>query len=95
MGEHRLSVLHTPGHTPGSICLYSAPDALLFSGDTLFAGTCGRMDLPGGNPEQMVHSLQRLRTLPADTRVLPGHGPATTIGNEQWLARVEEMEENW
>jgi len=93
VGNHRFTVLHTPGHTPGSICLYSAQDGLLFTGDTLFAGTCGRMDLPGGNPAQMVNSLQRLRALPPDTVVYPGHGQETTIGNEDWLERAEELEE--
>lgn len=93
IGSHCLTVMHTPGHTPGSICLYEADEKILFSGDTLFAGTCGRMDLPGGNPEQMVSSLQTLRDLPADTTVYPGHGAETTIGNESWLARAEELEE--
>ena len=93
VGSHRFTVLHTPGHTAGSICLYEAQEKLLFSGDTLFAGTCGRMDLPGGNPEQMIGSLQRLRALPPDTCVYPGHGLDTTIGNEHWLASAEELEE--
>ena len=92
LGPHRFTVLHTPGHTPGSICLYSADDGLLFSGDTLFAGACGRMDLPGGDPAQMVNSLQRLRELPAQTVVYPGHGAQTTIGAETWLAQAEELE---
>ncbi|MHB9023665.1 MAG: MBL fold metallo-hydrolase [Armatimonadota bacterium] len=92
VGSHRLVVLHTPGHTPGGICLYAAADGVLFSGDTLFHGSCGRMDFPGGDPEQMVHSLQRLRDLPPATRVYPGHGPDTTIGQEGWLARAEEIE---
>ncbi len=80
-------MLHTPGHTPGSICL-SAP-AFLFSGDTLFAGSIGRMDLPGGDEEQMEASLHRLLELPDETAVYPGHGPATSIGHERnsnpWL----------
>jgi len=92
VGAHRFTVLHTPGHTPGSICLYAAEDRLLFSGDTLFAGACGRVDLPGGDPEAMVRSLQRLRALPPDTIVYSGHGPHTTLGNERWLSGVEEME---
>jgi len=92
VGAHRFSVLHTPGHTPGCICLYAAEDHVLFSGDTLFAGTCGRVDLPGGDPETMVRSLLRLRELPADTTVYPGHGPDTRLGNERWLQRVDEMD---
>lgn len=94
VGTHRLTVLHTPGHTQGGICLYSAEDAVLFSGDTLFQGACGRMDLPGGSAEQMVQSLMRLRALPPETRLFPGHGPDSTLGREaSWLAHVEEMEE--
>jgi len=77
-------VLHTPGHTQGSICLYFAPVKLLVAGDTLFAGSIGRTDLPGGNYDQIMGSLRsRLMTLPDETRVLPGHGPATTIGEER------------
>ena len=77
-------VLHTPGHTQGSSCLYFAPLGLLVAGDTLFAGSIGRTDLPGGNFNQIIHSLHsQLLVLPDDTRVLPGHGPATTIGEER------------
>lgn len=95
IGSHRFTVLNTPGHTPGCICLYSAEDAMLFSGDTLFAGTYGRTDFPGGSVEHMVRSLQRLRTLPPETRVYPGHGPDTTIGREaRWMAAADEMEES-
>lgn len=88
-GEIRLDVLHTPGHTAGSVCLI-APDAgLLLSGDTLFAGGWGRVDLPGGDPDAMVESLSRLATLDEPLRVLPGHGAATTIGRERpWLELV-------
>lgn len=92
VGAHRFTVLHTPGHTPGCICLHAAEDRVLFSGDTLFAGTCGRVDLPGGDPETMVRSLLRLRDLPPDTTVYPGHGPDTRLGDEHWLARVDEMD---
>ena len=88
-GEIRLTVLHTPGHTEGSVCLWSADDGLLFSGDTLFAGAWGRVDLPGGSGEQMVESLARLATFDDPLRVLPGHGPETTIGRERaWLELV-------
>ncbi len=93
VGTHRLRVLNTPGHTPGCICLHDADEHILLSGDTLFAGTCGRMDFPGGDPALMVQSLLRLATLPPATRVYPGHGPATTISRESWLARADEMEE--
>ena len=88
-GEVRLRVLHTPGHTPGSICLQSDDDGLLFSGDTLFAGGWGRIDLPGGSAEAIVESLARLSELETPVIVLPGHGPSTTIGRERpWLEQV-------
>jgi glyoxylase-like metal-dependent hydrolase (beta-lactamase superfamily II) len=74
------TVLHTPGHSPGSVCLYT-PGHLLV-GDLLFAGSVGRMDLPGGSWEEMVRSLHRLFTLPPETRVYPGHGPRTTLAAE-------------
>jgi glyoxylase-like metal-dependent hydrolase (beta-lactamase superfamily II) len=90
-GSIRLEVLHTPGHTEGSVCLLEPDEGRLFSGDTLFAGSFGRVDLPGGSPEAMVESLDRLRRLDDGMRVLPGHGPATTIGRErawlEWIAR--------
>jgi glyoxylase-like metal-dependent hydrolase (beta-lactamase superfamily II) len=77
-------VLHTPGHTQGSICLHFAPLKLLVAGDTLFAGSIGRTDLPGGNSQQIIDSIQtRLLVLSDETKVLPGHGPATTIGDER------------
>jgi hydroxyacylglutathione hydrolase len=77
-------VLHTPGHTPGSICLHFADENLLIAGDTLFAGSIGRTDLPGGDGRQILHSLRnRLLVLPDATRVIPGHGAGTTIGAER------------
>ena len=90
-GEIRLRVLHTPGHTPGSVCLLSADDGLLFSGDTLFAGGWGRVDLPGGSADAIVESLARLTELEDHVVVLPGHGQPTTIGRERaWLELVRE-----
>ena len=77
-------VLHTPGHTQGSVCLHFAPLKLLIAGDTLFAGSIGRTDLPGGNSRQIIESIQtRLLALPDETTVLPGHGPTTSIGAER------------
>jgi hydroxyacylglutathione hydrolase len=77
-------VLHTPGHTEGSICLHFAPLKLLIAGDTLFAGSIGRTDLPGGDFDQIIDSIgSRLLALPDETKVQPGHGPATTIGAER------------
>jgi hydroxyacylglutathione hydrolase len=79
-----LTVLHTPGHTPGSVSLYAREARLLFSGDTLFRESIGRVDLPGGDFQQIARSItQRLYTLPEDTRVLPGHMQETTIGYER------------
>ena len=86
IGLSRLpaEVLHTPGHTPGSICLLFPEQHLLLAGDTLFAGSIGRTDLPGGDGSQILRSLRdRLMVLPDATRVLPGHGPETTIGEER------------
>jgi glyoxylase-like metal-dependent hydrolase (beta-lactamase superfamily II) len=88
-GDLRLRIIHTPGHTEGSVCLYSADDGLLLSGDTLFAGGWGRVDLPGGSPDDMAGSLIRLAELEDPVRVIPGHGPATTIARERpWLELV-------
>jgi glyoxylase-like metal-dependent hydrolase (beta-lactamase superfamily II) len=78
-------VIHTPGHTQGSVCLHFAPINLVIAGDTLFAGSIGRTDLPGGNGRQIIHSIHnRLLVLPEETRVIPGHGPETTIGQEKY-----------
>jgi glyoxylase-like metal-dependent hydrolase (beta-lactamase superfamily II) len=79
-----LKVLHTPGHTPGSVSLYAPEAGLLFSGDTLFHESIGRTDLPGGDGPQIARSIaERLYVLPDETRVLPGHMQETTIGHER------------
>jgi glyoxylase-like metal-dependent hydrolase (beta-lactamase superfamily II) len=90
IGDMRFGVLHTPGHTEGSVCLYEADRGLLLAGDVLFRGSYGRTDLPGGNDEQMVASLRRLLgEIPSQTRILPGHGPETTMAREAaWLVRI-------
>lgn len=90
IGDLVFDILHTPGHSEGSACLYEERQALLLSGDVLFAGSYGRTDLPGGNDEQMVASLARLaRELPDVVRVLPGHGPETTLARERaWMERI-------
>jgi hydroxyacylglutathione hydrolase len=78
------SILHTPGHTEGSVCLHIPTQSLLIAGDTLFAGSVGRTDLPGGNTRKLLSSIhERLLTLPDDTTVIPGHGSRTTIGTER------------
>ena len=79
----KLQVLHTPGHTPGGICLYSKGEGIVFTDDTLFANGVGRADL-GGNMEQLIKSIkEKLFTLPDETAVYPGHGPTTTIAQEK------------
>jgi hydroxyacylglutathione hydrolase len=81
---HPAEVLHTPGHTQGSICLHIPTQNLLLAGDTLFAGSIGRTDLPGGDGRQILRSLRdRLLVLDDETRVIAGHGPSTTIGEER------------
>ena len=88
-GDIRLRVLHTPGHTEGSVCLYDADGGYLYSGDTLFAGGWGRVDLPGGSAEAMAASISRLAGLEDPLRVMPGHGASTTIGRERaWMDLV-------
>jgi hydroxyacylglutathione hydrolase len=78
------TILHTPGHTEGSICLYIPDEALLIAGDTLFAGSIGRTDLPGGDGRTLIRSIHdQLMPLPEETRVIPGHGRTTTIGEEK------------
>lgn len=90
-GDNDLTVLHTPGHTEGSVCLLNQEERVLLSGDTLFAGAWGRTDLPGGSAEAMVESLSRLATLDDGLTVLPGHGAQTTIGREKpWLQMVAQ-----
>ena len=80
----QFAVFHTPGHSPGSICLYSAENQTLFAGDTLFAGSIGRTDFPGGSHTLLIEMIrQKLLTLPEKTTVYTGHGPTTTIGNEK------------
>jgi hydroxyacylglutathione hydrolase len=81
LGSLRFEVFHTPGHSPGGICLYG--EGILVTGDTLFAGSVGRTDLYGGDLLQLKKSFQRLISLPVEVRVLPGHGPETTIKKEK------------
>ncbi len=82
--EVTLEVLHTPGHTPGGICLYERAEEVVFTDDALFAGSIGRTDFPGGSTKQLLKSVrEKLLTLPDQTIVYPGHGPASTIGREK------------
>ncbi len=83
-GSLDADVIHTPGHTEGSICLYFPAEKKLIAGDTLFAGSIGRTDLPGGSFQKIINSLhEKVLALPDDTIVVPGHGPLTTIGEER------------
>jgi len=83
-GSHTAGILHTPGHTEGSVCLYFPVEKKLIAGDTLFAGSIGRTDLPGGSMRKIMQSLHgTVLALPDETIVVPGHGPLTTIGEER------------
>lgn len=84
IGNGELTVIHVPGHSPGGIALYDKEGGYVISGDSLFAGSIGRTDLPGGDMRQLIRAVRsRLLTLPPDTVVYPGHGPATTIARER------------
>jgi hydroxyacylglutathione hydrolase len=90
VGKLRLEVLFTPGHTPGHVSFYERASGVVFDGDVLFAGGIGRTDLPGGDYDTLLCSIhEKLLTLPDETRICPGHGPATTVGTERrsnlWL----------
>ncbi|HSW86510.1 MAG TPA: MBL fold metallo-hydrolase [Rhabdochlamydiaceae bacterium] len=87
LGEMRIKVIHTPGHSPGCVCFYIENEKTLISGDTLFRGAHGKTSFPTSSPKSMLESLKKLSKLPADTMVYPGHGPATTIGEESWMVR--------
>jgi hydroxyacylglutathione hydrolase len=91
-GTHStLKVLHTPGHTEGSICLYYEKEGQLLSGDTLFQGGYGRVDGFGSDPKLMISSLKKLLEFPPSTEVYPGHGAFTTIADELWLKDLTEQ----
>ncbi len=85
VGTMEIEIIHTPGHTPGGICLLvtDADDHILLTGDTLFAKSVGRSDLPGGNENVLFESLKKLEYLPDNLKVYPGHGPETSIGTEK------------
>ncbi len=83
VGNHPIEIRHAPGHTPGHVMFYSSENSALICGDVIFQGNIGRTDLPGGDPEAMVRSLQtQVLSLPGDTRLLPGHGPESTVAEE-------------
>ncbi len=82
LGHLHFEVIHTPGHSPGCVCFYFKDQKVLISGDTLFCGSIGRLDLPTGQPKLIGNSLRKLQALPPETRVIPGHGQETTLANE-------------
>ena len=84
VGDIKLKLLHTPGHTPGGVCYFDEKNGNLFSGDTLFQESIGRSDFPLGNHQELLGSImKKLMTLPDNTKVYPGHGPSTTVGHEK------------
>ncbi|MFA6119479.1 MAG: MBL fold metallo-hydrolase [Parachlamydiales bacterium] len=91
LSDIELLTIHTPGHTPGSSCFYIEKEKILFSGDTLFKGSYGRVDFEYSKPQAMIESLKKLSKLPEDVKVYPGHGNATTIGRENWMKNVEKF----
>jgi glyoxylase-like metal-dependent hydrolase (beta-lactamase superfamily II) len=93
IGELEAEVMLLPGHSPGSVAFYFADHAVVISGDVLFAGSIGRVDLPGSDRNAMKTSLERIATLPDDTRVLSGHGPETSIGREKQVNPF--LKQNW
>lgn len=88
VGAAELRVVHTPGHTEGSVSLYATEAGCLFSGDTLFAGSFGDPNGAGGSPAMMFRSLRRIASLPPETKVFPGHGPPTRVGDESWIPNL-------
>jgi hydroxyacylglutathione hydrolase len=91
LGHLHIEVIHTPGHSPGGVCFYLKDQNVLISGDTLFRGSIGRLDLPTGKAPLMWKSLEKIQALPPQTRVIPGHGEETTLANESWLSHAKEM----
>ena len=90
LGNMQIQVIHTPGHSPGCICFYIPEEKTLISGDTLFRGCMGRVDLPTSEPSRMWESLRALSKLPGDTKVYPGHGGSTSIAQESWMKDAEK-----
>jgi glyoxylase-like metal-dependent hydrolase (beta-lactamase superfamily II) len=90
LGDLKIEVIHTPGHTPGGVCFWLREEKILISGDTLFKGTIGNISFPTARPALMWESLKKLAQLPPETRVIPGHGPETTIQAEEWIKHAKE-----
>ena len=95
LGELKIEVISTPGHTPGGVCFWLRQQKILISGDTLFKGTIGNLSFPTARPALMWESLKKLADLPPETRVFPGHGPETTIKDESWIKEAKKMFEEF
>ncbi len=91
VGSFKFRVIHTPGHSVGSVCFYEPGLGLLISGDTLFKGTIGNLSFPTSRPDEMWSSLEKLQKLDPSTKVFPGHGPDTVLSLESWLPRAKEL----
>ena len=92
VGNLVFHVLYTPGHSPGCVCFYESQQQMLISGDTLFKGTIGNLSFPTSQPDLMWSSLAKLARLPPQTRIFPGHGPATTLAAESaWLSDAKKL----
>lgn len=91
IGNLKWSVIHTPGHSPGSICFYCKENNTLLTGDTLFKGSIGNLSFPTSQPHLMATSLEKLAQLPPETKIYPGHGSSSTIGKESWLPNAKKM----
>ena len=91
IAEFEFKVIHTPGHSPGSVCFHCEQEGILISGDTFFKGTIGTLALPTAEPDRMWQSLEKLSTLPPDTKVCPGHGPGTIVSDETWLSNAKQV----
>lgn len=91
IGEFLCRVMHTPGHTPGSVCYFLPEKKVLLTGDTLFEGSIGNLHLPTSQPDKMWESLRMIAQLPPETRIVPGHGSDTILSNESWISRAEQI----
>lgn len=91
LGQLKIEVIHTPGHTPGGVCFWIPQEKIVITGDTLFKGTIGNLSFPTARPSLMWESLKKLAKLPPDTVVIPGHGSKTSIGTESWLSQAQDL----
>ena len=91
VGDLEFTIIHTPGHSPGSVCFHFLQEGVLFSGDTLFKRSIGTLSLPTSEPERMWPSLEKLGMLPSATQIYPGHGNSTTIAQEPWIKNAQEI----